>query len=125
MFLGTKEEQDLYVTQTIKNLICEQTTFNISEREGFHSWHEVFGYMHEEVKELAAAHDQLKSDYVEYEALMMQDADEKHMIKALDDIVKTSIHIMKETLDIASVSMKGIHQIPKQLKEKGTCHRSI
>lgn len=41
MVFGTKEEQDLYVSQIIKNLICDQTAFNIDKREAFHSWHEV------------------------------------------------------------------------------------
>ena len=119
MLFDTKEEQDLYVIQTIKNLICDQTAFNIAERDKFHSWHEVFGYMHEEIKELDAERDQLRSDYVEYESLMMQDADTQHMLKALDDIVKTSIQVVQETLHVAAVALKG----REQLKEKGTCHR--
>lgn len=119
MVFGTKEEQDLYVSQIIKNLICDQTAFNIDKREAFHSWHEVFGYIHEEIKELYAEIEQLKSDYEEYESLMMMDAETQHMVRALSDFVETSSNIMQEACHVGAVALKGI----EQLKEKGTCYR--
>lgn len=120
MLFDTKEKQDLYVAQTIKKLICDQATFNIDKREAFHSWHEVFGFIHEEYRELFAEVEQLKNDYAEYECLIMQrDHNNTEMINALNDFVETSKKIIEEASHVGAVALKGI----EQLKEKGTCHR--
>lgn len=119
MLFDSKEKQDLYVQQLIKSLVYEQAAFNISKREAFHSWHEVFGYIHEELKELYAEIEQIKNDYTEYECLMMIDAETHHMVKALNDIEETAKNIMQEACHVGAVALKGI----EQLKEKGTCYR--
>lgn len=51
MVFGTKEEQDLYVSQTIKNLVHDEVVFNVSNRAMFVDWHHFKGVFDEEHEE--------------------------------------------------------------------------
>lgn len=114
MTISVKEVYKEHNEQMVKNLIHDKAAFNIDTKNEFHSWHEVFGFMHEEVLELLEEINELKNEYAEYESLMMVDAHKSLMSYSLERMIKVVENIINESTDIASVCVKAIEQLGGQ-----------
>lgn len=105
-----KAEHDQNVRIMISNLIHDEKSYILDAKPRYHSWHEVFGVMHEEYLETLKEIENLKDDYAELEARMMGDVHEAHMIDILLNMKTTAQKLIHEAVQVAAVASKAIEQ---------------
>lgn len=127
MLFESKEEQDLYVAQTIKNLVCDEVAFNTSKRAPIHSWHEFYGLFEEEKQE---AQEEMSS-YLEHVnrvfTLARMDAPREAFEERAVIAITQGWELMHEVVHMQAVLMKAYKQLITDKNEldkvKDTCHR--
>ncbi|PHV72157.1 hypothetical protein CS063_01390 [Sporanaerobium hydrogeniformans] len=111
MLAGSKEEHDLYISQAIKNLVKEETSFNLVNREAFSDWMGVYGYIKEELEEASEALVDTAEEHEKLWRLIRNNAYTPELVLRTQVLVETALEIIHEAVHVAAVGMKAIEQL--------------
>lgn len=112
----TKEEKNQYILNMIKNLIYDQTAFNIDNRPLIHSFHEMHSLMQEEHEETIKELEWLDAEKAKLWELIKADKEEREILKHLNCIVERIISMIQEAVHEAAVAQKVLTML--ESKEK-------
>lgn len=116
MVFGTKEEQDLYVSQTIKNLVYDEVVFNVSNRAMFVDWHHFKGVFDEEHEEALEALCDYQECIKAIWKLARLDADTEAFKERVKIALEQGYELIHETVHMQAVLLKAYHQLVKEKK---------
>lgn len=118
MLFDTKEKQDIYVAQTIKNLVCDEVAFNTSKRAQFVDWHHFKGVFDEEHEEAIEALDDYQNCIKDIWKLTRLDADTEAFEERAKIALEQGYELIHETVHMQAVLLKAYNQLIKEKKYK-------
>lgn len=110
----TKEEHDLHIYLMVRNLINDQSTFNINFREKYASLREAHSMLREELQEVEEAlDDTLGSEDLVWK-MIRKDEEGKDILEQLSYLEACATDLIIEALHVAAVANKAITQFKLQ-----------
>lgn len=112
MVFSTKESQDAYIAQTIKNIVHDQTSFNLM-RQKFTSFQGAYGYLLEEVEESEDALRKVKNELEMFWDLIKGNESNAQIALRARLLLEESIALIQESVHIAAVAKKMVYQFER------------
>lgn len=117
MIFKTKEEHDLHIYLMVRNVINDQSAFNLNSRESFKSLREAHSMLREEVDETVEELDDVMLAEDKLWKMIKGDASEEDVMAQMEHIEACCNDLIIEAVHIAAVANKAVTQFKLQRKE--------
>ena len=111
MLFKSKEEHDLYTAQTISNLANEEKVFAIDKYPQFHSTHEAYAVMLEELEETIEALEIVKNNIEVLWKMTRRNYPNEQVKQQLEKIAFECKQLSSESIQVYAVALKAIEQL--------------
>lgn len=110
MVIGSKEVKDLYIDQMIKNLVCDETAYNLTNMPAISTWGDAYALLKEELEETEEALNDTK-DQLEKVWKLIRANNHEELETRVKILINQSLEVIHEAIHVAAVGKKVIYQL--------------
>ena len=107
----SKEEQDQYILSIIKNLVMDQTAFNINRWGAMKNFFETFGLAHEELVEFFKEMKWFSGNRHEFFEMVMRNDSTEDINYQLGITIEYGIRMIQELIHVLAVYQRTIDTV--------------
>lgn len=111
MIHNSKEEHDLYTNQMLSNLAHDEKAFAIDNYPSFHSNHEAYAILFEELEESIESLESVKKNIADLWKMIRADWSKEEIISQFNKVAFESKLTAGEVIQVYAVALKAIEQL--------------